>query len=278
MNTLYVSDLDGTLLRSDQRTSDYTNQVINTLAEQGVYFSYATARSFHTARKATKGMEARFPLIVYNGAFIVENGTGRILQAAYFQSEEAWEILTALLQHSVQPIVYSVTDTREQMRYIRAKMHPEARAFMDTRQGDLRDTPVDREAELVQGDIFYFTCIEEKEKLQSLYEAFREKYRCVYGKDIYSDAQWLEIIPKEASKAKAISRLKEMLGCDRVVAFGDGLNDVDMFELADEAYAVENAVPELKKKANAVIGGNNDDGVARFLVKRLGLKMEEQDG
>lgn len=44
MKILYVSDLDGTLLRSDQRTSAYTNHVINRLVSQGVLFSYATAR------------------------------------------------------------------------------------------------------------------------------------------------------------------------------------------------------------------------------------------
>lgn len=278
MNTLYVSDLDGTLLRSDQKTSDYTNGVINTLSEKGVYFSYATARSFHTARKVTKGMEAHFPLIVYNGAFIVENGTGRILQAVYFQKEEASEILSALLGQGVQPIVYSVTEGKEQMRYIRHRLHPEAAAFMDTRKGDLRDTPVEDEGQLMQGDVFYFTCIEEADKLEPLYEAFRKKYRCVYARDIYSDAQWLEIMPKEASKANAIGRLKKMLGCEKVVAFGDGLNDVDMFELADEAYAVENAAPELKDKATAVIGGNNEDGVARYLAGRLGLNREGQHG
>lgn len=278
MKTLYVSDLDGTLLRSEQRTSDYTNQVINALTEKGVFFSYATARSFHTARKVTKGMEAHFPLIVYNGAFIVENGTGRILQAVYFQEDEAREILAALLQQGVQPIVYSVTEGKEQMRYIRAKMHPEASAFMDTRKGDLRDTPVMEEGQLMQGNVFYFTCIEEAEKLQPLYEIFREKYRCVYARDIYSDAQWLEIMPKEASKANAIGRLKKMLGCENVVAFGDGLNDVDMFEMADEGYAVENAAPELKEKATAVIGSNNEDGVARYLAGRLGMDTEVQHG
>lgn len=38
-----------------------------------------------------------------------------------------------------------------------------------------------------------------------------------------------------------------------------------MFDMADEAYAVANAVPELKARATAVIGGNNEDGVARWL-------------
>ncbi len=56
MKTLYVSDLDGTLLRSDAKTSAYTNQILNTLTEKGMLFSYATARSLMTAKKVTKGI------------------------------------------------------------------------------------------------------------------------------------------------------------------------------------------------------------------------------
>lgn len=65
MKTLYVSDLDGTLLRSDQKTSEYTNRIINQLVENGVLFSYATARSYYTAHKVTAGMTAAFPTVLY---------------------------------------------------------------------------------------------------------------------------------------------------------------------------------------------------------------------
>ena len=74
-------------------------------------------------------------------------------------------------------------------------------------------------------------------------------------------------MPIKASKANAILQLKELLGCDRLVVFGDGVNDLDMFRVADEAYAVENAVPELKAAATAVIGANDEDGVARWLSR-----------
>jgi hydroxymethylpyrimidine pyrophosphatase-like HAD family hydrolase len=58
-----------------------------------------------------------------------------------------------------------------------------------------------------------------------------------------------------------------MLGCTRVVSFGDAINDIPMFEISDECYAVANAVPELKKIATAIIDSNDDDGVAVFLKK-----------
>ncbi|MDO5156865.1 MAG: HAD hydrolase family protein [Eubacteriales bacterium] len=60
MKTLYVSDLDGTLLRSNEVTSDYTNDVINRLTSDGMLFSYATARSLVTAKKVTKGIVAKW--------------------------------------------------------------------------------------------------------------------------------------------------------------------------------------------------------------------------
>ncbi len=47
-NTLFLSDLDGTLLRRDQKISAYTAKVIPALIEKGMHFSYATARSRHT--------------------------------------------------------------------------------------------------------------------------------------------------------------------------------------------------------------------------------------
>lgn len=59
--TLYVSELDGTLLRSNQTTSEYTNEVINSLTEKGIIFSYATARSIYTSSKVTKGLDAKIP-------------------------------------------------------------------------------------------------------------------------------------------------------------------------------------------------------------------------
>ena len=76
-------------------------------------------------------------------------------------------------------------------------------------------------------------------------------------------------MPAKASKARAIRKLKEMWDCDRVISFGDAVNDLPMFEVSDECYAVENAVEELKKAATGIIGSNEDDGVARWLIEHF---------
>ena len=117
VSTLYVSDLDGTLLRSNQVTSEYTNHVINSLTDKGMIFSYATARSLITAQKVTQGINAKIPLIVYNGAFVIDNVTEDILIANYFD-ESVYQVLDELFENRIYPIVYAYIEGKEKFSFI----------------------------------------------------------------------------------------------------------------------------------------------------------------
>ncbi len=264
IKTLYISDLDGTLLRSDARTSEYTNRTINALVERGMLFSYATARSYLTACKVTAGLRTNNPLVVYNGAVLVDGRDGSPCLKNFF-GPEIREALEDLAARGVYPIVYAYLEDREKFSYVPSLCTPGMARFLESRKGDPRTRMAMNREELCRGGIFYLTCIDEKEKLEPLYEKYKDRYHCVFQTDIYTGDQWLEIMPPEASKSRAVARLKGLLGCERLVVFGDGKNDMDLFGIADECYAVENAVPELKAMATAVIGGNDSDGVARWL-------------
>lgn len=264
MKTLYVSDLDGTLLHSDEKTSDYTNRTVNELVERGMLFSYATARSFQTSHKVTRGLNAKIPLIIYNGAMTVDNVDGTLLAENFFGREIAG-LLEDLFEQEIYPIVYALIAGEEKFSYVPSKCTRGMNAFLASRQHDKRANPVEHESGLLSGAVFYVTCIDEAEKLEPLYRKYKDQYHCVFQEDLYTKEQWLEIMPREASKANAAKQLQARLGCERLVVFGDGKNDVDLFAAADEAYAVENAVEELKRLATAVIGSNDEDGVAKWL-------------
>ena len=264
MSNLYVSDLDGTLLRSNEATSDYTNQVINSLVDKGMIFSYATARSLITAKKVTKGINAKIPLIVYNGAFVIDNVTEKILIANYFDAS-VHSVLEDLFCHGVYPIVYAYINGREKFSFVRELCTKGMDMFLNSRKGDIRTNEVKTLYELKEGNIFYITCIDEPKKLKPLYDKYKDKYHCVYQIDIYTNEQWLEIMPLEASKSNAIKQLRTMLDCEKLIVFGDGRNDIDMFQMADESYAVANAHEDLKKYATEVISSNDEDGVAKWL-------------
>ena len=268
--TLYVSDLDGTLLKKDQTLSEYTIDTVNRLVREGLTFSYATARSYATSSLVTRGLNANFPVIVYNGTFILENGSGKKLLSHYFSMEEAREVLQILLDCGIVPIVYSFVDEKEKYFYCPKLINEVTESFLNIRRGDGRDVAVDSIEELCVGDVFHFSCIGEEEVLRAGYEKLRERFSCVHYKEIYSGDWWLEVHPTGVSKAKAALELKKIMGCDRLVCFGDGKNDISIFSVADEGYAVANADPELKSIATAIIGGNNEDGVARWLEEREG--------
>lgn len=268
MKTLYLSDLDGTLLRQNQRVSDVTVSVINRLQKRGAIFSYATARSFYTAGEIMKDCAVTAPVIVHNGAFIVD-GNGKTLFFDGFQKEEGREIYAAFTERGLYPLVYAEIEGRNRFTYHISGAAQSA--FLETRLG-VHDThrrarEISNPARALDGDVYYFACIDEAEKLRPVYEALRSKYRCFYSRDIYSGEFWLEVLSKTASKAAAALRLKEMLGCDRLVCFGDETNDIPLFQIADECYAVGNAAEELKQLATAVIGTNEEDGVARWLCE-----------
>ena len=272
MKTLYISDLDGTLLTSDQRTSDFTNKTINELTNKGMLFSYATARSFNTSKIVTTGLKVKMPIIVYNGTLIKDSTTGDVLIKNTFNKQQAEELLYDLIQNGIYPIVYSFTDGTEHFSYIREKVSKAESEFLFTRKGDPRDRPVESLTELISGEVFYFTCIDDQRKLEPIYNKYKDIHKCFCQRDIYTGEQWLEIIPEAASKANAVKQLKKLTGCDKTVVFGDGINDIDMFLTADESYAVANADPAVKHFATGIIASNNDDGVAKFLLEHFDQK------
>ena len=126
--------------------------------------------------------------------------------------------------------------------------------------------------EMWEGDISYITLIASQEELTPYYDSIKtsDRWEYIFQKDAYRDEYWLEICPKNATKAKAVLKLKERLGCDKVVVFGDSLNDLPMFEIADVACAVSNAMDEVKNVSDVVIGSNEEDGVVNYILNDIG--------
>lgn len=268
MKTLYITDLDGTLLDSTPKTSEYTNNVVNKLLSQSAVISFATARSFVTAKKVTEGLNYKFPLVVHNGTFIVDKD-GEILVKNIFDKNDATHILITILECGLSPVVFSLINGEQKFSYLQNNLNKPTQDFINKRLLDPRNRPVCTTDELFDGEIYYFTLIGEEPKTQPLHNLFKDSYQCYFQRDMYSGEYWLEITPKYATKANAVKQLAEMLNCEKIVAFGDGINDIEMFKCSDECYAVENADKILKQKATQVIGSNLDDSVAKWLEQNI---------
>lgn len=269
MKTLYISDLDGTLLNKDSKISDYSLNVINSLIKSGVVFSYATARSLSSASVVTKGLELACPAVIYNGAFIVNTQSKEKLLENSFSAKEIKNAACLFKEGGVYPLVYSFIDGAEKVSWLSNTENEGMLHYINNRKSDGRFREVSDASQLYEGDVFYFTCIGAKEELEPVNKLFsgHTEYSQIFQQELSRPEYWFEVMPKNATKANAVLQLKKLLGCDKIVAFGDGKNDISMFLAADECYAMSNAAPELKEISTKVIDSNENDGVVKQLLK-----------
>ena len=267
--TLYVSDLDGTLMHKDLKISDFSVKTINALVEKGVAFTYATARSISSAGTITKDLKLNLPVITRNGAVLADNNTGKIIEKALFTEKEV-EMLKDMLPELPKTGFVSCYFGDDMKKVFAGSLHTaELQGYLDYYRDDPSVVTVSALSEMFMGNPGYVTIIGDRDEIEPLYIRTREYngWECLFQKDVYRDEYWLEIAPRNSTKAKSILKLKEEYGFDKLVVFGDSANDITMFKIADEAYAVSNAVDELKALATGIIGSNEEDAVAVYLSK-----------
>lgn len=266
--TLYVSDLDRTLLNSEVEVSDRSEEIINGLISVGMDFTFATARSWISAYDKVAGLDLELPGCVYNGCFIVDPADGEFLVSKTFEKSESDEILETFLDGGIYPLVYSFIDGKEKVSWVGGEENDGVKGYLRFREGDKRLRRVDGSGGLSDGEPFYFSAIDSREKLEGVMPFFEENdfFSYHFREDLNIDGfYWLEVKHREGDKAWSVERIKEMTGCDRVVSFGDNVNDIPMFSVSNECYAVENGDPKVKEAATGVIPDSDEDGVAVWL-------------
>ena len=208
--TLYVTDLDGTLLNKNDRINPKSIEIINSLVEKGMAFTYATARSLVSASVVTQGLSTNIPVIAYNGAFIFQPATGEILSREHFSREEMTYASDLIRTYEISPLVYAFIDGVEKVSWNPARENDGVQRYLSLRKGDRRLRPVENNAQLYEGEIFYFTCIGTKEELMPLYEVIskNKQYRCTIQQELYRPEYFCEIMPAGATKANAIRKLR----------------------------------------------------------------------
>lgn len=268
---LYVSDLDGTLAGPDERLSKETVQIINTLVDNGLAFTIATARSLTSAAEMIAPLHLRLPVVYNNGAFIYHPLKKKNI-AANFLSPCAVERLVAdCRRHGLSPSLHVLTEEGKRRVYYREAINPGEKHYISGRQarGDRRFIRVDDLCPAPGDRVYALLVIGDDRDLAALAVKWRADREIAvhYAQDIYSGAYWLEATDRRATKKGGVCFLRNCLPVEKVVCFGDHLNDLPMFEEADEAYAVANAHKLLKSKATGIIEANGRDGVARFLLQ-----------
>jgi Cof subfamily protein (haloacid dehalogenase superfamily) len=275
MKTLFLSDLDGTFLNSKGEISDLSRKIISELTDKGLLFTVATARTYATVTKMFEGVKLPCPLVLMNGVTLFDPTENKIISSNPIPTDLGNKIIDEFRKRNIDPMLYfQQGDTLEiyysrltnnyQKEYVAQRTDCTGKKFIHS--PDI--------VSIEDRNLVYIVSLDYYDNIKDVYAAVStlENVHCMFYKDNYSDMYFLEIITKTVSKASGALAVKKLVGADKIVAFGDNLNDIPLFEIADESYAVANAQEELKSIATGLIGSNDEDAVAKFLLERYNSK------
>lgn len=269
MKKLYITDLDGTLLTSEASVSDRTKNLINSLIDKGVLFSLATARTHATVSEMFSDVKLNVPLVMMNGVIIYDPTENKVVSSADIPRSAAEKVLGVFEKHGKAPMLYypdgnkiniyfSDLNNNYQQDYINLRNESGIKQFHYSEKLRIMD------------HLIYIVTLDPREELQEIYEEITkiDGVNCMFYSDNYTGCYFLEVLSSEVNKGTAASFVKDYIGAEKMIAFGDNLNDIPLFEAADEAYAVSNGHERLKAIADGVIGDNNSDAVATFIYEK----------
>ncbi len=273
MYKVVISDLDGTLLNSDQEVSELSKEVIRELVKRGVKFYIATGRAYPDAKRIMESIGIQIPLISANGG-VINDKSGK-------------EIYRNNLEEKYKNILLDI-DYKEISEAIHINVYSDNRWFVTDEKRIVNPFEEDPDYK------FEIKTIEEMRQMDitKIYYIGPRKYLLKLEKTIldrtngevnlaFTHPECLEIFDIEVNKAKAIERLGEIEGfkMEDVVAFGDSFNDYEMLKAAKKGYVMKNAhytlknaLPDLK-----VITSNSRNGVAKKLMDIYDIEIEDEE-
>jgi len=269
--TLYVSDMDGTLLGQDSLLSKRSSHIISALSARGALITVATARTPATVQPLLQDTLTLPPAIIMTGAALWHRHDKTYSNVHFMPEADVEAACAACAGCGIHPFIYTLApDGMLEVYHNGTFLNIPEQKFYDQRRNlSLKrfhmhsSLPADARTRTILlcalGPIIH---------TDAAARTLEANTGCTvqsYPDAVDRHTGILEIFAHGVSKASAIERVRTLTGATRVIAFGDNLNDLPMLAAADIAVAVANALPQVRAAADIVIGPNTDDSVARFI-------------
>jgi len=265
---LIALDLDGTLLKDDKTISYKTKQVIKKAREVGHIVMIATGRPFRSSEMYYKELELDSPIVNFNGAFI------------HHPKDHHWGIYHSPLDMSVAKDIVETCISYDFYNIIAEVIDDVYFHYHDEKLFELFSFG---NPNITTGDLRTFLT---KSPTSMLIHSTEEQVKLIRQQlnevhaEVIEHRSWgapfpvVEIIKNGLNKAVGLKRVSEYYNIppERIIAFGDEDNDLEMIDYAGYGVAMGNAIAELKTAANEVTLTNEEDGVGYYLNDLLNLK------
>jgi Cof subfamily protein (haloacid dehalogenase superfamily) len=275
---LLVFDLDGTLLNQHEALSDITVQALAHLDRLGVNWTIATGRMPHGAREALPNLVFKHPQVYKNGVLLWDLNQDTVINKLPMDPAETQEVCRRLHQKGIKPWINTIDHQDNIGAIITGITSPREKQWADYLKSQgvcVQDKP--DYSDITDHTLNLFAATTNPAVMEMAQELADLKGVAVFaGHDMYHQGgYWLDIHHSGGTKGDAVKVIQKQLGAKKLICFGDADNDISMFELADESYAMGQGLTELKAIATQTIGTNQEDGIAHFLAARYGFTFDE---
>jgi len=249
---MFVTDLDGTLLKTDKTLSESTKMALSQCRAQGIKVVYATGRGGSAERVA--------PSEFFDGKITMNGAVAKIGDEIVYDRLIPYQTACPLLMACDKQGI-KITSEKSGMHYSNFTVSDFWSYLTNFCIVDFAQHEIDAEKIYAPSPTE-----EQKSFIESL---IPDNLYSVITSDITGIL--LNIMHKEATKSKAIAALAKIweINPSEVVAFGDELNDLDMLAYAGTGVAMGNGLAEIKSIANDICDTNDNDGVARWLEENV---------
>jgi len=261
---LIAADVDGTLVDDRRQIPPAVREALADARAAGCRVTLATGRMYASVLPFAEAVGTNAPLILYNGAALIERGSRRVTFRRCLPLADARFALTLLKRFPLHVNLYAGEGL-----YIE-RVTPAATESM-VKDGVTAEAVGDLVV-FLREDPVKLLCIGEPADLEAFRLSFVEERarRGLPGQPphlVRSEETYLEVLPPGVNKGVGLAELARQLAIplEAVVAFGDNLNDQEMLEVAGLGVAAGNAHPDLKAKADMVAGTNNEGGMAAVI-------------
>ncbi len=262
---LFVSDFDGTLVRSDGTLSKKNIEAIGRYREAGGIFAVCTGRMLPSILPRARELGLTEGLLVaFQGATVCDLATEKLLLDKGFGREDALRVLRLLEARDLHIHMYTVYDLYCNRR---DRWLAQYETICGVKANVVTDEPLSAVAEREDLRIVKTLAVvapsESAALCAQLQEALGERFFVTT-----SAPTLVEIMPADQTKGEAVKFLSRYYGIAReeIAAIGDQWNDLPMIQAAGGKFTVKNGVAELKKYAKEV-ASNDEDGVAEAILK-----------
>ena len=265
MIRMIATDLDGTLLATGGMNVPERNlRALERAVSLGVRVVVCTGRIFVGAQRFAQLVPGDQPVISVNGAVVRMSRSLEYVRRIGVEHAEAARVLTLMRESGAKPWFYvgDICYAEELTAPLRAMRN---RTGADVRIIERLDVYTEQKPEKI-------FCVMTPEETAAL----RARVTAELGNELYitqSHPYQLEILAPEATKGKALAEVAARLGIARedIAAFGDNLNDLELFDGAGVKVAMGNAEQALKGRADIVAPTNDEGGVGAVVEELLGL-------